>query len=353
MKRLAITLAALAARENLTLAAWKAARGKRERPAVARFIGGLDGALNRLSLDILCGRAPQGRFESFTIHDPKRRTIHAACFTDRVLHHAILNLAEPRFEKALVDSSYACRPGKGVHAAVLAVQRNLRRFDWCVQIDIASYFPSIDHEVLRKLLARRFKGEDFLALLSRIIDSGIPEQSVVPGNTPHRGLPIGALTSQHFANAYLDSADRWLLARADVRAHVRYMDDIVWWCDSRDAAQQSLAGLREYLATELKLTVKDGVVLQRSERGLLYCGFRIRRGVVLPSARKLSRYRAAAKRLTRAENAGTDSALLQRAHDGARGALAHTQSLGFRRRLWAGLKPELATGFGPDNRRCG
>ena len=221
MKRLAISLEQLAERSNLVLATWKAARGKRQRPPVARFLGELDARLDRLAASILNGEAPQGQYTSFTIHDPKRRLIHAACFADRVLQHAILNLAEPRFETMLVDSSYACRPGKGVHAAARQVQYNLQRFAWRVQVDVDGYFPSIDHACLKALLTRRFKDDGFLALLGRIIDTG---------GAAGRGLPIGSLTSQHFANAYLDAADRWLLEDHRVRAHVRYMDDTLWWC---------------------------------------------------------------------------------------------------------------------------
>lgn len=331
MRRLAISLDALAERENLVLATWKAARGKHDRPAVARFLADLDGHLTRLSRSILDGTAPQGRFREFVIHDPKRRTIHAACFADRVLHHAILNLTEAAFERALVASSFACRPGKGVHAAIADVQRHLRRFGWCVQVDVDGYFPSIDHARLRALLARRFKGAGFLALLDRIVAAG--GGVTVPG----RGLPIGALTSQHFANAFLDRADRFLLetCRTQVRAHVRYMDDIVWWCDTPEAAQQTLAALRVFMANELGLTLKPQAAIRPSVQGLLFCGCRVTPGVVLPSPRKRRRYREAVERLQRAEALGlADERVLQRAHDAALGALAHTQSLNFRRRLW-------------------
>ncbi len=113
MQRQAISLEARADRQNLDRATWKAARGKSRRPAVARLLGDLDARLEQLAGDNLAERAPLGRASRFTILDPKRRTIHAACFSDRVLQHAILNLAEPRFERMLVDGCYACRPGQG------------------------------------------------------------------------------------------------------------------------------------------------------------------------------------------------------------------------------------------------
>lgn len=108
MKRTPVSLDEIAARDNLVLATWKAARGKRTRPEVQAFLADLDGSLARLSAGILAGTVPKGAFREFLIHDPKLRRIHAACFEDRVLHHAILNRVEAVFERTLADSSFAC-----------------------------------------------------------------------------------------------------------------------------------------------------------------------------------------------------------------------------------------------------
>lgn len=338
MQRDRIELLDLAERNNLVAAVWKAARGKRERAPVRRFLADLDRCLDRLAEDILAERVPAGRMRRFTIHDPKRRIISAACFADRVLHHAILNLAEPRFERMLTDGCHACRPGKGVHAAAVAVQANLRRWPWLARVDVEGYFPSIDHDRLQALLARRFKGEGFLALLGRIIDRG--------STTPGRGLPIGALTSQHFANAYLDAADRFLLGHPEVRAEIRYMDDIVWWCESRAAARASLDDLHAFLWDERRLRLKPSVHLGQSRHGIAYCGFRIKPGVVLASSRKLTRYRAGLERIETARAAETVSdGQAQRAHDGVLAALAGAETMGFRRRL---LAERSRAGYAPS-----
>jgi hypothetical protein len=337
MRRDRIELLDLAERRNLLAAAWKAARGKRERAPVRRFLAELDGRLDRLAGDILAERVPAERMRRFVIHDPKRRIISAACFADRVLHHAILNLAEPRFERMLVDGCYACRPGKGVHAAALAVRANLQRWPWLVRVDVDGYFPSIDHGRLKALLAGRFKGEGFLALVGRIIDAG--------SETPGRGLPIGALTSQHFANAYLDAADRFLLNHPGVKAEIRYMDDIVWWCESRAAAEASLADLGAFLWDERRLRLKPSIHIGQSRHGIAYCGFRIKPGVVLASSRKLTRYRVGLARVEAARAAGrVGDAEAQRAHDGLLAALAGAETSGFRRRL---LAERDAAGYAP------
>jgi RNA-directed DNA polymerase len=325
MKRLAIELGALAAYDNLALAAYKAAAGKRRHPEVAAFLANLGGQLKLLASSILQATAPTGQARRFFISDPKHRQITAPCFADRVLHHAIFNLAEPRLETALTDVAFACRPGRGVHAAVFTVQRNLQRYAWVVQVDVAHYFDNINHAVLLALLARRFKGPGFLALLQRI---------VAGDSTATCGLPIGALTSQHFANAYLDSADRLLLQQPGVGAAVRYMDDMVWFCQSQNAAQASLQQLRQHLSSCLLLTLKDRVVLRPSRQGLLFCGYRVRQGVVLAGPRKLKRYRQAVCRLQQAQADDWPGSLLQRAHAGAAAALLPAQSTSFTRALW-------------------
>lgn len=301
MKRLRVDLDDLAAWDNLLLATWKAARGKRDRPEVAAFLARLDDAVAELARAIRDERAPLGSYRAFAVRDPKPRLIHAAPFADRVLHHAILNRTEAVFERGLVADTFACRPGLGSHAAVRRVQAHLRHHPWVAKVDVAGYFPSIDHGVLKGLLARRFKGEAFLALLGRIVDSF--------ASAPGRGLPIGSLTSQHFANLYLDGADRWLLARSEVRGLVRYMDDMVWWCDSGAAARAVLAEFRVWLQESRHLTLKANASVSRSDHGLTFCGYRITPGALRLTPRKARRYREGRQFWERAWAAGEISTL--------------------------------------------
>jgi REP element-mobilizing transposase RayT/retron-type reverse transcriptase len=282
MKRQRIRLSDIADWDNLALAVWKAARGKHHRPDVICFTQHLDANLGKLANAILQAEAPYARYREFHIHDPKERLIHAACFEDRVLHHAIMNLAEPVFERTLVPTTYACRPDKGVHRAIAQVQANLRRYPWYVKVDISGYFPNIDHHTLFRLLGERFKGDDFLYLLWRIIDSYHAQ--------PGKGLPIGSLTSQHFANYYLNGADRFLLEHLKVKAQVRYMDDTLFWCNSREEAKEKLAALREYLRIERQLQIKPDSQINRCSAGVTYCGYRILPGAILLSRRKRQRY---------------------------------------------------------------
>ena len=325
MKRNRIDLSDIADWKNLQSAFLKAARGKHTRPTVASFLSHPHNRLLQLQSDILKAKVPYGDYHAFVIHDPKRRTIHAVCFADRVLHHAIMNLAEPVFEQALVDFTYACRPRKGVHRAIKQVQRNLQQFPWYVQVDIKHYFPAVDHIRLFNLLHKRFKGPAFLNLLERIVDS----YQASPG----KGLPIGSLTSQHFANYYLDGADRFLLNHSAVCAQIRYMDDIVWWCKDKTLALQVLFEFNEYINKICLLRLKPSIRVNKSQHGITYCGFRILPGIVRLTKRKQRRYRLLRQQYESAwQHNEIDDLALQSAYDSILAATLPAQSKTWRQR---------------------
>ncbi|MEE9355596.1 MAG: reverse transcriptase domain-containing protein [Methylococcaceae bacterium] len=325
MKRYPIQIADIATFDNLLLATWKAARGKRQRPDVVDFLININESLYTLHENIMQEKVPCGIYNSFYINDPKRRLIHAACFAERVLHHAIMNQAEWVFERLLIADTYACRLNKGVHKAVSQVQKNMQRFCWFVKVDVKSYFPSINHQVLVELLCKRFKGDDFLRLLQRIIDSYHA--------TPDKGLPIGSLTSQHFANFYLNGADRFLQQHPLVNAQVRYMDDTIWWCHDKASAKQVLTELQDYLTTYLELQLKSTIQINRSHRGVSYCGYRILPGTIRLSPRKKKRYQQLRKQCEYAWQNGTISTLqLQSAYDSVHAITLHADSITWRKR---------------------
>lgn len=323
MKRQKVELASIAAYPNLILAANKAARGKRTQPAVVQFFFQPDLSLQRLREDILTGRAPEGRYRSFYVFDPKKRLIQAASFKDRVLHHAIINIVGPSFERALIPTTYACRPSKGTHAALKQVQLNSRRFPWYVQIDIHHYFDHIDHQLLMDMLARRFKGAGFIKLLARIITS----YAVTQG----KGLPIGSLTSQHFANYYLNVIDRLIIEQLPAQAYVRYMDDMVWWCQSKALARQTLLQVKASLMAHCRLTIKPAYRINQSKKGISYCGSRILPGEIRLGKRSKKRYAAQRKVLELAFSRGEiDARQLQAGFAAVLAPTLHADSLRWR-----------------------
>ncbi|WP_114861515.1 RNA-directed DNA polymerase [Azospirillum brasilense] len=267
MKRSAVGLAEIADWHTLAAAFHHAARGKGRRDEVRCFRAALMDELSGLRRDILDGTVAVGHTRRFRIRDPKPRVIHAPCFRERVLHHAVMAHAGPVLERGLVDDTFACRPGKGTLAAVRRAAHHADRFPWYGQIDIRSYFAGIDHVRLLRLLARRFKDAGLLALFARIVDAH--------HDSPGKGLPIGALTSQHFANAYLGGLDRFLLERCKVRGMVRTMDDLVWWGDDKAAVRAAMADVRHSVGDELDLAVKEPVRIGRSRLGLAFCRYRV------------------------------------------------------------------------------
>lgn len=252
---------------NLRLAVWKAAKSKRAKADCRAFLENLNENLAKLRDELLSGSVVIGEYHSFTIHDPKERTICAASFRERVLHHAVMNVCEPVLERAAIYHSYACRKGMGAQAAVRRAGSNARQSGWFLKMDIRKYFDSIDHGVLRGLLARKFKDAGVLDLFDRILAS----YETAPG----RGLPIGNLTSQHFANFYLAPLDRFVKERLQRRCYVRYMDDFVVWGETAAELREVLRQVEDFLTAELKLELKSNVMLNRTERGMDFLGYRI------------------------------------------------------------------------------
>ncbi len=321
-RRTRIELADVAAWPNLEAALWAAARGKRARPDVAAFLAEAPQELTRLRAALLDGRLVDGRLRRFSIHDPKPRIIHAASFPDRVAHHALVRLLEPRLEQALVPTSFACRPGLGVHAAVAHAQACARRWPWYLKMDVEHYFPNVPHDRLRALLARRFKGS-VLTLIRQVLAG----HEAAPG----RGLPIGSLTSQHFANQYLGEADRHALAQKACRAHVRYMDDMVLWCGSKAEARALYAEMTAFVEVELGLRLK-APCLMPSSAGLSLCGLRIYPGTIKLGLRRRRSWRERRRFWEQRYRSGEiGEAELQRAYASLESMTLPAQGRGFRR----------------------
>ncbi len=324
MKRSPLSVADIADMHTLAAAFHAAAKGKRARGDVEAFRANLDRELLDIRTALLNGTIELGRMRCFHIRDPKPRIIHAPCFQERVLHHAIMAHAGPVLDRVLVDDSYACRAGKGTLAAVQRVQHHAERHAWYAQIDIKSYFASIDHGILLSQLGRLFKNAGLLSLFADIIGSF--------HSTPGKGLPIGTLTSQYFANFHLAAADRIVLEQSGADGFVRYMDDLIWWGADRESVRATLAVVRNDLQTRLGLAVKQPVRVGRSRDGIAFCGYRILPGRLLLSRRRKRRYRELRAAAETAWCAGEiDDAGLQRAYGSALALTAHTQAVGWRR----------------------
>jgi len=259
--------AQICAWSNLLRAYRKAASGKRGHYNVATFEHCLADRLLDLQADLQTFRYSPGAYTHFYIHDPKHRKISAAPFRDRVVHHALCDLIEPRFERWFIADSYANRVGKGTHRAVDRLQAFANSYRYVLRADVIKHFPAIDHQVLQNILSRRIPEDDIMALVDTIIASGdgilaeefnmtwFPGDDLLAACRP-RGLPIGNLTSQFWSNCYMHPFDQFVKRELGCRAYLRYVDDFALFSDSKKKLWSWKQALIERLAI-LRLTIHE------------------------------------------------------------------------------------------------
>lgn len=278
---------------NLLKAYRKAARGKRGKPSVAAFEVDVADRLVLLQRQLLLFEYMPSGYVHFVVHDPKQRKISAAPFRDRVVHHALCNIIEPVFERRFAAESYANRVGKGTHAAVDHLQKLSRRFQYVLRADIVRHFPSIDHQILTRILHEVIQDEETRWLISVILASGegvlrdeydmvyFPGDDLFAVNRP-RGLPIGNLTSQFWSNCYLNPFDWFVKRELGCKGYVRYVDDFALFSNSKRELYRWKQQLIQRLA-QYRLTIHETEAqVIPVEHGIPWLGF-----VVYPTHRQI------------------------------------------------------------------
>jgi retron-type reverse transcriptase len=270
--------------ENLLLAARQAEKSKRFRPNVLDFNFHLDQELWQLHEALATKTYQPGEYRTFKITEPTHRLISAAPYRDRVIHHALCQIIGPILERGFTDNSYANRVGYGSHRALRKLTKLARTHRYILQCDIKKYFPSIDHQILKDLIRHRIKCPDTLWLIDTIIDGSNPQFPTIdyfPGDdllTPlnrRRGLPLGNLSSQFFANLYLNGLDHFVRHRLQIPHYVRYVDDFALLSNDHSELQQAQTAIVEYLQNlRLKLhPVKTQIFA--TQIGIGFLGFRV------------------------------------------------------------------------------
>lgn len=270
MRRVGNLIEKIADKDNIELAFWKAQRCKSYKKDICCFRRTLAEKIDGLRKQILSANVVVGNYKTFKIFDPKERLICSADFSERVLHHAIMNICLPYFERHFIDDTYACRKNKGTYKALAKAKKNQLKYSYFLKIDVRKYFDSINHLVLKEKLERLFKDKLLLNILFQIIDS------YHVGEETYSGLPIGNLTSQFFANYYLSFADHYVKEELKIPAYVRYMDDIVMWSNEKEELRVKGEELRLYLHNYFKLNLKQ-FYIQSTKHGLPFLGFLLRK----------------------------------------------------------------------------
>jgi RNA-directed DNA polymerase len=262
--------AAFTAWDNL-LAAWRAASaGKQRSAAVARFGFNPGEQLLALQAGLRQQTWQPGAYVQFAIRETKRRWISAAPFEDRIVHHALMQVIEGRFEDTFSPTSFANRVGRGTHRAVNRLQALAGRHPWVLRLDIQRHFQSIDHALLLKALEARVPEPPLRRVIRLIVASGelvadpeAPDPGwLYPGDdllalARPRGLPVGNLTSQHWSNVYLHALDDFCQRGLGCRAYVRYVDDFALFSDNKAVLLDWRSQIEDFLARRLRLRIHE------------------------------------------------------------------------------------------------
>ncbi|MBI5254483.1 group II intron reverse transcriptase domain-containing protein [Candidatus Falkowbacteria bacterium] len=247
--------------------------GKRARRDVQDFsVSFMDNILS-LRDDLAKHTYKHGDYQAFCVDDPKPRIIHKASVRDRLLHRAIYRVLSPFFDRTFIADSFSCRLNKGTHkainkfaAAVYKVSKNDTKACWVLKCDIKRFFHSIDHDILVKILAEYVPDQEILALLKSVISS-------FSFNAINTGLPLGNLTSQLFANIYLNRLDQFVKHRVKAQCYIRYADDFVILSENKDDLMRKLSLMGEFLRKELRLVLhSDKVSIKKLSSGIDFLG---------------------------------------------------------------------------------
>ena len=267
MKRANNLLEEIADINNIMVAFCKARKGKNAKNETIEFQMRTDIEFNYIRKRMLDGTIKFGDYNFFKVYDPKERNICAATFRDRVIHHSIMNICEKYFENRMICNSFACRKNKGSHKAVSKCQEYSVRNRYYMKMDIKKYFDSINHDILKDMLKKIFKDKILISIFDKLINSYETEKGA--------GLPIGNLTSQYFANYYLTYLDKYITENLKHNFYIRYMDDFIIFSNDKKLLKQELTNIRFFLKNKLNLTLKENVMINATNEGLNFLGYKI------------------------------------------------------------------------------
>jgi len=269
--------------ENLFLAWDEFRRGKKNRKDVQEFGFNLEDNIFQLYQELKNQTYKHSKYQSFYIQDPKLRHIHKATVRDRIVHHLVSWFLEQIYDKSFIIDSYSCRIKKGTHKAIkrlnkfsFPISKNNTKGFYALKCDIKRFFDNIDHKILIDILKKRIEDKDFLWLISEIINSFY-------SGDKNQGIPLGNLTSQYFANIYLNELDKFVKHKLKIKYYIRYTDDFVILNENKDYLKKIINLIREFLRDNLKLSLHPNkIIIRTHHQGIDFLGY-----VTLPYCRVL------------------------------------------------------------------
>lgn len=276
--------------DNLYRAYLNARLCKRYRYDVLQFTAHLEDNLSAIQEELINGTYKLGRYREFYIYEPKQRLIMAQPFKDRVVQWAIYQILHPAFAKGYISDFYACIQGRGTHKAVERLQYWLKLVSrkqnpyYYLKLDISKYFYRIDHEVLLSILERRIRDKKMIDLLSITIKSNETNFGLPAGKSPgevckserlcDKGMPVGNLSSQMFANLYLNELDQYCKHTLRIHYYVRYMDDVIILADNKKQLHEWKQLINDFLQSKLKLDLNNKTCIRPVTLGIEFCGYK-------------------------------------------------------------------------------
>lgn len=318
--------------ENLFLAWDKFKSDKQKKRDVQQFEWRLEENIFKLHRDLKYKRYKHGKYTSFYIQDPKQRHIHKATVRDRLLHHAMFAVLNPIFEPTFISHSLSCRIGKGTHKGIDILDKTIRQISsnnfkpcFVLKCDIKKFFETIDHRILSNIIAKRIKDNDAMRLLEEIIESFSSKYSTI---FEQKGLPIGNLTSQLFANIYLNELDQFIKHKLKVKNYIRYTDDFVIVAGERTYLENIIAPVQSFLKKKLALELHPKKVsIRKFHQGVDFLGY-----ILLPyhhSLRTKTRqqiFRKLEKRIKEYRNGVISRQTLEQSLQSYLGVLSHANT---------------------------
>jgi len=335
---------------------------KRKRYTInaAKFEINFESELLKLQKELKEHTYKPGRSICFVVTKPKPREIFAADFRDRIVHHILVGYLERIWEPKFIDQSYSCRKERGTHLALKDLKRYIRKASrnnrqpvYYLQVDIRSFFVSLKKDILLELIKKQVKNPEILWLAKRIIFHDpttnyylkgdpslfalIPDHKSLFKVPPNQGLPIGNLTSQFFANVYLNELDQFVKHILKVKYYLRYVDDLVLLSSNKEQLKTWRNQINEFLLSKLKLNIHPKKqVLQDINKGVNFVGFIVKPNYVLMRRRAVANLKQKLWRFNKNSNVLIELEIKQilAAVNSYYGQFKHAQTFNLRQKLW-------------------
>jgi len=301
--------------ENLFKAFELASSEKRYHPYVLIFKKNLGTNILNLHQALLNKTYQPGKYHFFQVYDPKPREIASAPFVDRIVHHAICRIIGPIFDSKFIYDTFACRDDKGTHQGIKRLQKFLRKngTNYALKCDISKYFPSINQQILLSILTKTIPDKDTLWLLKKIIlsyefgdkyDYLFPENSYYRTKKP-RGIPIGNLTSQLFANIYFNDFDHFVKEKLKIKYYLRYVDDFLILGPNKQYLHNLIPVIKNFLCETRYLTLHPKKIsISPTKIGVDFLGYIIFKNFKLVRGKNVKKFRKRLKKFQKLLNDG-------------------------------------------------